>query len=288
MSDSYLAEINRERPGCILVLLDQSASMGDPFAGDRTIRKANAAADAINKLLMDLVIQCTQNFDEGPRNYFDVGVIGYGSRAGVGPCFGGVLSGRELVSIQDLAINQLRVEERAKRVADGAGGVVTVSVRFPVWFDPVAEAGTPMAEAMQRAKRVLEPWVSRHENSYPPIVINITDGEPNSDPTRAARELVGLQTTDGHVLLYNLHLSALALAPITFPASSAKLPDKYAQMLFGMSSEVPPRIQQELSKEGYFAEPGTRGFVFNADAGAMIQFLDIGTRLSLEGMTGER
>ena len=200
--------------------------MGDPFAGDSAVRKANAAADAINKLLMDLIIQCTKNFGEGPRNYFDVGVVGYGSRAGVGPCFGGALKGQELVSIWDLAAHQLRVEERAKRIPDGAGGVVTVPVRFPVWFDPVAEGGTPMTEALQLARKILEPWVAGHRKSYPPIVLNITDGEPGSDPAGAAKELVSLRSDDGDVLLYNLHLSSLVRTPVTFPASRAKLPDR--------------------------------------------------------------
>ena len=59
-------------------------------------------------------------------------------------------------------------------------------------------------------------------------------------------------------------------------------------MLFSISSEVPPQICEELAAEGYPVEPGTRGFVFNADGGAMIQFLDIGTRLSFGDASGER
>jgi hypothetical protein len=145
-----------------------------------------------------------------------------------------------------------------------------------------------MAEALRLAAKVLAPWLARHRESYPPIVINITDGQPNSDPTQAARALVSQGTADGSVLLYNLHLSDLASTPVTFPASLAGLPDQYAVMLFEMSSQVPPQIQQELSREGYLVEPGTRGFAFNADAGAMVQFLDIGTRLTVEGATGER
>jgi len=288
VTGTYLAEINRLNPGCILFLLDQSASMGDTFAGDSAVPKANAAADAINKLLMDLVIRCTQNFGEGPRNYFDIGVIGYGSLSGVGPCFGGKLEGRTLVSIQDLAANQLRVETRAKQVVDATGMPVTTTVRFPVWFDPVAYGGTPMAEALQLAKKWLKRWVAAHRTSYPPIVINMTDGEPYTSPVRAAKALADLRSDDGNVLLYNLHLSSLARAPITFPASSAGLPDRYATMLFEMSSEVPPQIQQELATEGYLVAPGTRGFAFNADASAMLQFLDIGTRLrNMEGAAGE-
>ena len=262
--------------------------MRDAFAGDRTTRKANAAADAVNDLLMDLIVRSTLTFGEGPRDYFYIGVIGYGARAGVGPCFGGALRGRELVSVSELAANQLRVEERPKIVDDGSGGSVTTMVRFPVWFDPVAEYGTPMADAMKLARNVLEPWVAAHRKSYPPIVINITDGEPNADPTEAAAALTRTRSDDGPALLYNLHLSSLDAEPITFPSNPEKLPDKYARMLFNISSEVPPQIRGELSQEGYQVEPGMRGFAFNADAGAMIQFLDIGTRLSFGESTGER
>ena len=281
MSGLYLAEINRAQRGCILFLLDQSFSMKDPFAGDPKTSKAKAAADAINDLLLDLIVRCSLDF-EGPRDYFDVGVIGYGAKAGVRPCLGGKLEGRSLVSVRDLADNQLRIEERPKLISDGSGGPATATIRFPVWFDPVAEGGTPMREALELAAKILRPWAASHKKSYPPIVINITDGEPTTgDPAKSARALTGLQTADGDVLLYNVHLSSLAAAPISFPASPAGLPDKYAVLLFGMSSEVPPQIREELSVEGYPAEQRTRGFTFNADAWALLQFLDIGTRLAL-------
>ena len=99
MMASYAAEISRDRPGCILFLLDQSQSMGEPFAGDIKKSKAVALADAINKLLMSLVLRCTQNANEGPRNYFDIGAMGYGDswERGPGPCLGGALAGRDLV-----------------------------------------------------------------------------------------------------------------------------------------------------------------------------------------------
>jgi hypothetical protein len=287
---SYIAEISRDRPGCILFLLDQSQSMAEPFAGDTGTSKAQALADAINKLLMSLILRCTQNVNEGPRNYFDVGVIGYGSSwdSGPGPCLGGALRGRELVSMRDLADNYLRLEERIRMVSDGAGGLVETRVKFPVWFDPVAEDGTPMLEAVELACDILRPWIVEHKRSYPPIVINVTDGEPNDDPTFVASRLMALETDDGNVLLYNLYLSGLAVSPLLFPTASYGLPDNFARMLFQMSSPVPPRIQKELRLEGYSIESGARGFVFNSDAVALIQFLDIGTRLVLESGLGER
>jgi hypothetical protein len=289
MSDTYAAEISRKDPACILFLLDQSYSMNDPFAGNQSVRKANAAADALNKLLMTLALRCTKNIGEGPRNYFDVGVIGYGSHRGVGSCFEGALKGRTLVPIKEVADNYLRVEERVRTVSDGAGGLVDTKAKFPVWFDPIAENGTPMAEALQLAHRTVRKWISGHKRSYPPIVINITDGEPSTDPTAAAKALAGERSDDGHVLLYNVHLSWLAAEPLLYPDRSAGLPDDFARMLFEMSSVFPPPIRQEFEREGYYVTADARGFVFNADASAFITFLDIGTRLALkEDSPGER
>ena len=58
---AYEAEINRANPSCILFLVDQSASMSDSFAGEVGRSKAQALADAINRLLLELTIKCTKD-----------------------------------------------------------------------------------------------------------------------------------------------------------------------------------------------------------------------------------
>src|SRR5215471_17030747 len=76
---AYQADISRSNPGCFLFLLDQSGSMSDAFAGGSNGHsKADELATIINRLLASLVIRCSK--DEGVRDYFDVGVIGYGAR----------------------------------------------------------------------------------------------------------------------------------------------------------------------------------------------------------------
>jgi hypothetical protein len=277
VNGSYSAEISRKNPTCIMFLLDQSYSMNDAFAGEAGSRKADAAAEAINDLLLRLILRCTKGVGE-PRNYFDVGVIGYGAARGFGPSLGGALKGSALVSISKLADNPLRVEKRMEKKSDGSGGQVEVPRKFPVWFDPVAEANTPMAEAMQYAHKVLKRWVAENTQSFPPLVINITDGMPNADPTAAAGALTGLSVNDGNILLYNLHLSSLPQEPILFPAESSGLPDEFARMLFGISSVFPEKIRQEFENDGYRLDRSARGFVFNSNPEAMIRFLDIGTR----------
>jgi hypothetical protein len=274
----YTAEINRSNPSCFIFLIDQSGSMGDVFAsGESRRKKCEGVADAINKLLQNLVIKCAK--EEGVRDYFNVAVIGYGVT--VGSAYGGQLAGRDLVPISDIANLPARIQERKRQVEDGAGGLVEQSVRFPIWFDPVANGGTPMCQAFGRATSLLESWVLQHPNSFPPVVINITDGEAtDGDPSPAAEAIKKIHTSDGETLLFNLHLSSVASAPIEFPDSESGLPDQFAQLLFRMSNALPAHIRDQARNEGYRVTDGSRGFVFNADLVSVIKFLDIGTRPS--------
>src|SRR5215467_15914526 len=122
----YIAEISRVHPSCFLFLIDRSGSMSDPFSGGAEGKsKAEGVADAINRLLQNLVIKCAKS--EGVRDYFHVGIIGYGEQ--VGPAFVGALSGRELAPISEIADQPARVEERTKKVDDGAGGLVDQTIK---------------------------------------------------------------------------------------------------------------------------------------------------------------
>ena len=80
---TYTADIARTNPTAFLFVVDQSASMDERLESGQT--KAEFVADVLNKTLYQLVIRCTRS--EGVRNYFDVGVIGYGGK-GVYSAFG--------------------------------------------------------------------------------------------------------------------------------------------------------------------------------------------------------
>lgn len=272
----YQAEISRSNPSMFLFLLDQSGSMSDKFGGGGG-KKDEKVADAINSLLYNLTIKCAKS--EGVRDYYHVGVIGYGNE--VGSAFGGTLSGRELAPISAIADSPESIEERTKKVEDGAGRLVDQKVRFPIWFKPVANGGTPMCQAIREAQKVINQWLSQHPDCFPPIVINITDGEAtDGDPLLPAQQLRELQSSDGQVLLFNVHLSSVGGAPFEFPDSELELPDQYAKQLFNMSSILPEHIRLAAEQEGFRVSPNSRGFVFNADIVSVIRFLDIGTRPS--------
>jgi hypothetical protein len=275
----YEAEISRSKPSLFLFLLDQSYSMSEAFGGKKgNATKKDGAADAINHLLYEIVLRCSKGMEV--RNYFDIGVIGYGcEKDWVGPAFEGILQGRSLVTATDLADNPTRIEKRQKTQPDSAGSVVEVEIDFPVWFSPVAGHNTPMCKAFEYAYGILESWCIKHPESFPPIVIHITDGQAtDGDPADPAEKIKTLRTDDGNILLFNCHLSSKRNFPVVFPDSTDDLADEFAERLFGMSSTLPKILQNEAANEGYDVSDDTRGFVFNAELTDLIQFLDIGTR----------
>jgi hypothetical protein len=271
----YTAEINRAKPTAFCFLIDQSGSMDDPYGLDSGKRKCDAVADAVNRLIATLVLRCAKG--EDVRDYFQLAVIGYGGAVRSG--FGGSLAGRQFVPISEVADNPLRVESRARKEDDGVGGLIERQIRFPVWFEPQANGNTPMVAAVEEAHQIVKAWTELYPLSYPPSIINISDGEPtDGSPRPAADKLKGLGTNDGKVLFYNIHISGINKRPIEFPDSQLGLPDEFAQMLFEMSSVLPPKLQNEARREGFQATENARGFAFNADLRSLVQFLDIGTR----------
>lgn len=271
----YTAEISRANPTCFIFLIDQSASMSDPIGPEVGSQKADSVADALNRLLAELSVKCAK--EEGVRDYFHVGVIGYGRH--VGSAFTGSLTGRDLVPLSQVADSPARLEERTKKTPDGAGGLVDAPASFPIWIDAMADGGTPMCRALNVADAMVKDWLGDHPSCFPPIVLNLTDGEANDgDPTMAAANITGQASADGSVLLFNLHVSSTSRSPITFPDSDELLSDAYARTLFSMSSPLPPHMRSYARELGLSSGEAPRGFVYNADVMSVIQFLDIGTR----------
>ena len=225
----YCAEIGRGNPTCFLFLIDQSGSMGRCFGPDSAKTKAQGVADAINRLLNALVFRCAKGDHVLDRYY--IGVIGYGEQVGLG--FLGDLAGSVLQPVSMVAAKPLRIERRVKKVEDGAGGLIDQSVNFPVWFDPLANGQTPMCKAFEAAHQVIAEFIERYPHCFPPIVINITDGEAtDGNPEPFAAALRTLASSDGNVMLFNIHISESGAQPTLFSAVEQGLPDAYAQMLF--------------------------------------------------------
>jgi len=279
---SYSAEISRRNPGLFIFLLDQSRSMSHKLGGSAR-SKAQEASEAINRQIYEIIYRCTKT--DGVRDYFDIGVIGYGLKPDTAQS---LLGDRAIVPKSKLAENPLRMVKRTEKIKDPDGNEVESEFEFPVWFDPVANSNTPMVSAFKLASDWLDDWISEHPSSYPPIVINISDGAAtDGDPTEQANRMRSLSTRDGNVLLWNCHLSELKGAdPVIFPDSEGKLPsgDKFAKQLFDMSSTLPEAFIGIAQERGLTVSSGSRGYVFNAGLDELLQLLDIGTRAPVDNI----
>ena len=277
----YEESISRKRPGCIIFLLDRSDSMSRSWDGNETL--AQGAARAINNILLELCLRA-QKGQGLSYHYFDIGMFGYGVRPvaggeGVESAFGGALAGRALVPLPELRDSPIAVREI---VSPDAGAPVA---RAPVWVEPMQGYRTPMCEAIAVAGSHVYDWTQGHPESFPPIIINITDGIVTDSPfdgaslAEWAQRLTGIATQDGQALLFNIFL-APDPGGVMLPATDAGLPNPGPE-LFRISSVLPPPMLLNAQNAGIATAPGARGFAFNADSTMLVKFLEIGTRVEM-------
>lgn len=270
----YKRNWESRNPGCLIFLLDQSRSMRDPFYDSRYGRKKSKAevlADILNNFLEELTITNTvpqANLTTLVRPRAEVCVLGYQGYT-ARPILGGQLAGREFVSLPELQENPLTLETRIQKDIDEIGRETEISIDVPIWIKPVADDGTPMCQALTYACSLASSWATQHPNSYPPVIINVTDGEYNDgNPTSAARALTQVQTSDGHALLFTVHITNLSHPRVDYPAFVHELPNnEYARSLFSISSPIPETSYELLSASlGHQLNPGAKGLIFNGDA----------------------
>ena len=196
-------------PACFVILVDQSRSMSEAWG---TATKTEIATLAVNRVLDELVIASRDGDVMTDRCH--VSVVGYGERV---VC---VVDGM----ISDVASSVAEVKKVKKSIPDGAGGIVEVEVEMPIWLRPEASNGRPMHAAFERAAEIVQHWCNDKPDSFPPIVINITDGPANRPDWTAdvARKVMDLHTTDGNALVFNFHIATNRNAVI-LPHRTAEL-----------------------------------------------------------------
>lgn len=258
---AYRASISRNDPTLIIFLLDRSESMDTNYANGQS--RAAYLARTVDKALYELAVRCSR--PDGVRDYFHVACLGYGNGA-VRSAFQSGVGGGDWSPISRIAASPARLED-----LPGGG-------KEPRWIDPVAKGDTPMVAAFTEACRLAAGWCDAHPRSYPPTVINISDGEAtDGDPSRAAEVLRSLHTDDGDILLFNLHVGSGGGAEVAYPADDRRL-DEHGRLLFSISSRFPPHLLPRARDAGYGVGPDSRFFAYGAGAELATRFLELGTR----------
>ncbi len=278
MANTYTHPWNTASPGCLIFLIDQSASMGDPFpvdmgAGNR--RKSDAVATIFNSFLNELITINTVVMPDASsevRRRAYICALGYEGTT-VMSALDGILANEPFVTLAQLSMSPLSIETRKRKEMDDVGGFYEVETPFPIWIKAKTGAGTPMCAALSRAFDMATQWAINHPNNYPPVVVNLTDGmATDGDPVPIAQQITQIATNDGNALLFNVHIADIKASPVQYPVSESDLPnDQYARQLFRMSSMIPETSRAALEQLiGRPVPPGARGMIFNGDASSIL------------------
>lgn len=277
----YTQEITRRHRTAFVIMLDRSASMqGRVRFGRMMMTKAEAVAYTANALVTELIDRSRRT--DGVRDYYDIAIVGYG-----GDGVEVLPDGDGFRSIEELSRHAPRMSRMAfeELLPDGSAAMVEHSREQ--WVEQKAEGTTPMYEAMLRVRDLLSEWCSKEENreSFPPIVINITDGEA-SDCSDAelldiSSQVRALSTSDGNVLLLNIHItSSDAMPSIIFPMADELLSaSRHARTLAECSSLMPEAFSEAIHElKGAGAVPPYYGMGYNATIVELLSIINIGSR----------
>lgn len=244
--------------------------------------KAAAVAHVANELIYELIERARRS--EGVRDYYDIAILSYsGDNSVYSLLDGGVPRFLSIAELAEQPVATLRTVEAFRR-PDGTTQLHAIDT--PQWVQPQASGNTPMLKALRTARDLVADWCADPANahSFPPIVFNITDGEAsdcNDEELReAARCIRTLGTTDGEALFFNIHIASDERERTLFcpSAQEALHPNRYAQLLYEASSEMPVCFNEAIRCiKGAAAMPPFRGMSFNASALEVIALLNIGS-----------
>ena len=277
----YTQEITRRHRAAFVLVLDQSGSMQERIRlGRMNITRAEAVTLMANALITELIDRCRRT--DSLRNYYDIAVVGYANDE-----IEMLLGKNGFISVDELAEmtpekSDIAIEEELE---DGSSAMVSHSVMQ--WLRPKAEGKTPMYEAMLRVRDLVSDWCNdeRNRESFPPIVINITDGESSDCDDRELCDVCSqircTATEDGNTLLLNIHISANSTIPsMVFPmAEELAVADHYARTLAECSSIMPDVFNPAICQmKGAGATPPFFGMGYNASIIELLSIINIGSR----------
>lgn len=277
----YTKPITRIHPTAFVVLIDRSGSMKERivFAGTE-MTKSRAVTLIAGSFIDELMYRARR--EGGVYDYYDIAVLGYsgdGVRSLVSP-------DGEFTTPSRLASAGVKREKIVRERLLPSGRSVVAVTEHNVWFREKAAGVTPMCGALREGLSLVGWWCrqKRNRGSYPPTVINITDGEASDgtgDDVRAIAEKIRTTgTSDGHTILMNINLARAneGTPPVLFPSSLSELPDhRYARLLWDISSEMPESLHDVISTMRPGAAPPFRAMGWGSDIGGVAAMMNIGS-----------
>lgn len=292
----YNQKVTRQNPALMVILIDQSSSMSDLlFTGDGKSYSISKIAKYIcDNYLYDVFRTC--NAGNEVRPYIDLAIIGYGTS---------IRSAMPKIQMEELPFSVTKLSKTWIKKNDSELSDTEFELPRYEWVEEVSNGTTSMLTAFSKTNEIIEKWISKHKKSFPPVIINITDGRPTDDLDLIQRYETGslgdlttldivsmskqiqkLGTDDGNVLFCNAHVSNTKLTQILYPMSTSNIDDPFAEIMFEMSSVIPNELISTGIEMGISLSKGSRFFIYNADANSLLSFVKLGTEGTINKQMG--
>jgi len=283
--------MSRANPGLMVFLVDCSASMAFPLLHSATdknksISKFEAAATILDSVLFQCTTKCAS--EDKYKDYVDFVILGYGDN---------VFSPISKISVSEypISVNKLdssyeSVEEFSEEESDETNSPIK-------WINQNMQLGgiTSMRAGFAMAKKLIQDWAKKHPDSYPPVLLNVSDGMANDLPIinvdgedaldvapliELCNDIKKIQTNDGNTVIGNIHLSDGKIMNVKFPVSIDEVQElelESAETLFEMTSTVPAPWLEKAQGFGLNIRQDSKMYIYNSDFDSFLSFFKFGT-----------
>lgn len=240
----YSQVISEENRGLFIITIDQSGSMLSPFQNVSMITTKSEIASMIASTIIDeLVLRSQKEFRmSDPCPYCDIAVIGY-SRNEVTSL---IHDSTYVLPITALNPNKHPVKCRTIEYVTKDNHLDLILETWREWVEPKAVGITPTADMLSVVTKIVSEWCynRRNQDSFPPIIINITDGLERYEYTRDVKTLSNIikntGTKYGKTLFFNVCISDTPRNErLQFPSPKDIDPSHPIAYLASISSELP-------------------------------------------------
>ena len=108
-------------------------------------------------------------------------------------------------NLEDFACHPLRVLDQERLINDGAGGVIKINCKKPIWVDPYCcRQKSCLLDAIEGTRNFINQTIEFHREVPAPIVFNISkECSADSKLTDAINRLKDIKVHDGSLLFVN-------------------------------------------------------------------------------------
>jgi hypothetical protein len=191
MFKNYISTVN---PVYIVIILEQSSRMDEPFVEDLT--KAEYQCKLVNEFINDLIF--SNSAGDKIKDRFYISIISHKNS-----------QANEISSgwLSSFANNLIRTEKTQRKVSNGVGGLVEIEVEVATYVESLAFGKENQLDAFKLSKELAFRWFN--ERTYcSTLIINISGGFPSNwkETTMVINAIKKVGIVDDSPFIYNLLL----------------------------------------------------------------------------------